>query len=289
MPDNMVDLKFLVPGFSKCGTTTLCSLINQHPDIFIPAEKEPWYFSSPRYAEKHQEYIDYFRESKPGQILGEGSTAYSGYKTEKPSIARISEHYPDCRFIFIARDPIKRIESSYRELHHSGAIYNLEAEYRLCDTMKQIPQMIADTLYMDRIMRYREAFGDESILVLFLEELEADPHYQLKRCFRHIGVDDSFEIANTDTRLNAGETKLYDTRIFRYLRNHKKIGPRIAKMNAREQDRVFKKYGLRRAFKKPVVWDTEAIKEVTSKVLPNTREFLAFYGKPGDYWPNPFD
>jgi len=66
------------------------------------------------------------------------------------------------------------------------------------------------------------------------------------------------------------------------------MGSRIAKIGVHEQDRVFKKYGLRRPFKKPVVWDSEAIKEVTSKVLPNTRNFLALYGKPRDYWPNPF-
>ena len=38
-----------------------------------------------------------------------------------------------------------------------------------------------------------------------------------------------------------------------------------------------------------VVWDSEAIKEVKRKVLPNTREFLALYGMPEDYWPNPFE
>ena len=285
----MVDLKFIVPGFSKCGTTTLCFLINQHPDIFIPEEKEPWYFSSPRYAEKHQEYIQYFEDSKPGQILGEGSTAYSGYKTEKPSITRISEHYPNCRFIFIARDPIKRIESSYRELHHSGSLYGVATAYTLSGAMKQIPQIIEDTLYRDRITRYRETFGEGSILVVFLEELEADLHYQLKRCFRHIGVDDSFEIADTTTRLNTGESKLYDTRLLRYMRRHRITGPRIAKISLQEQDKVFRKWGLRKPFKEPIMWDSEAIKEVTNKVLPNTQEFLALYGKPKDYWPNPFE
>jgi hypothetical protein len=285
----MVDLKFIVPGFSKCGTTTLCALLNQHPDIYIPEEKEPWYFSSPRYEEKHQEYIEYFSDSKPGQILGEGSTAYSGYKTEKPSVARIARLYPNCRFIFIARHPVKRIESSYRELHHSGFLYGINAAYRLCDTMKQVPQMIQDTLYRDRIMRYRETFGEQSILVLFLEELEADLPYQLKRCFRHIGVDDDFEIAETALKLNAGESKLYDTKLLRYLRSHKKIGPRLAKVSLQKQDALFRKYGLRKPFKKPVVWDSEAIEEVTRKVLPNTREFLVLYGKPSDYWPNPFE
>jgi hypothetical protein len=285
----MVDLKFLIPGFSKCGTTTLCSLINQHPDIFIPEEKEPWYFSSPRYAEKSQEYIDYFKDSKRGQILGEGSTAYSGYKTEKPSVERIAKHYPNCRFIFIARNPIKRIESSYREMHHSGALYDLDAAYRLSDTMKQIPQIIEDTRYLDRIIRYREKFGEDSILVIFLEELVADIHYQLKRCFRHIGVDDSFEISNPDTKLNTGESKLYDTKLLRHMRNHRITGPRIAKLSPLEQDRIFRRLGLRKPFKKPIVWDSEAIKEVKRKVLPNTREFLVLHGMPEDYWPNPFE
>lgn len=34
-------LDFLVPGISKCGTTSLCALLNQHPHLFIPEEKEP--------------------------------------------------------------------------------------------------------------------------------------------------------------------------------------------------------------------------------------------------------
>ena len=282
----MVDIKFLVPGFSKCGTTTLCSLLNQHPDIFIPEEKEPWYFSSPRYAEKHQQYIDYFKDSQPGQTLGEGSTSYSGHKTERPSIARISQHHPDCKFIFIARDPIKRIESSYREIHHSGILFGVDAAYKLSDTMTQFPQLIEDTLYWDRIVRYREQFGDDSILVIFLEDLKSNPQEQLKYCFKHIGVDDRFEITNEKTQLNAGSTKLYDTHLLRAMRNSKFLGPKLAKINAKDQDKYFLPLRLRRPFKKPVQWDDKAIEEFNEKIRPNTREFLNLYGKAADFWPD---
>jgi hypothetical protein len=280
----MVDLKFLVPGFSKCGTTTLCSLLNQHPDIFIPEEKEPWYFSSPRYDEKHQQYIDYFKNSMPGQTLGEGSTSYSGHKTEHPSIERIYQHHPDCKFIFIARNPIKRIESSYREIHHSGILFGVDAAYQLSDTMKQFPQMVEDTLYWDRISHYREKFGDNSILVIFLEDLKSNPQEQLKRCFRHIGVNDKFQITNEDTQLNAGITKLHDTRLLRKIRNSRFFGPKLAKIKAQNQDKYLRPLGLRRPFQRAVHWDKNAIEELNTKILPNTREFLNLYGKPIDFW-----
>jgi hypothetical protein len=280
----MVDLKFIVPGFSKCGTTTLCSLLNQHPDIFIPEEKEPWYFSSPRYNEKHQQYIDYFKDSKLGQTLGEGSTSYSGHKTERPSIERIYKNYPDCKFIFIARDPIKRIESSYREIHHSGILFGVDAAYKLSDTMKQFPQLIEDTLYWDRIVRYRKQFGDDSILVVFLEDLKSDPQKQLKNCFKHIGVDDSFKITNEKTQLNAGISKLYDTRLLRAMRNSRFFGPKLAKINAKDQDKYFRPLMLRRSFKHPVQWDDKAMEEYNKIILPNTREFLKFYGKSNNFW-----
>ena len=30
-----------IAGFAKCGTTELSDYLSQHPDIFLPVEKEP--------------------------------------------------------------------------------------------------------------------------------------------------------------------------------------------------------------------------------------------------------
>ncbi len=40
-----MQIDFIVPGFSKCGTTTLCDMLNSHEDVFIPPAKEPGYFA----------------------------------------------------------------------------------------------------------------------------------------------------------------------------------------------------------------------------------------------------
>ena len=74
----MIRIDFPIPGFSKCGTTTLCALLAQHASIYSPELKEPWYFSSTDFPRQQAEYIRHFSPALPGQSLGEGSVSYSG-------------------------------------------------------------------------------------------------------------------------------------------------------------------------------------------------------------------
>jgi hypothetical protein len=282
----MVNIDFLVPGFSKCGTTTLCSLLNQHPDIFIPKNKEPWYFSSPRYNERHEDYIHLFKHSTSNQRLGEGSTVYSGYRTEDITLKRIKPLFPECRFIFIARNPISRIESSFREMHHSGIFFGLDAPYILGDAMESFPEMVEDSMYWNRISKYIDAYGNDKVLVLFLEELKQEPERLLKTCFEHLGVDSEFEIKNEQTQLNAGNTKLYDTKLLRKMRNHRFTGPKISKIKAENQDKYFKPLRLRKPFTEKVIWDAKAMEYYLNRIKPNSDIFLEKNGKARDFWPN---
>jgi len=279
----MITIDFLVPGFSKCGTTTLCALLAQHPGIYIPELKEPWYFSSSDFPAKEADYIQHFSPALPGQLLGEGSVNYSGFEKEDISIARIRANNPACRFIFIARNPLRRIESSYREMHHSGVKFGLNAPYSLAENLELFPQMIRDSMFHERISKYVDAFGGESILVLFLEDLNRDPQRELARCFRHLGVDDSYRVRR-ELQLNRGSSKYYDTRILRYIRSKPWSGFKLARLNPEQQDRLLQPLGLRRPFRKPVQWDAKALEMVRERVLPDARKFLAAYGKPADFW-----
>jgi hypothetical protein len=69
----MVRIDFLVLGFGKCGTTTLCALLAQHPEIYIPALKEPRYFSADDF--EARDYCQHFVPAQEGQRLGEGSVS----------------------------------------------------------------------------------------------------------------------------------------------------------------------------------------------------------------------
>lgn len=279
----MVSIDFLVPGFSKCGTTTLCALLAQHPEIYIPALKEPWYFSADDFERRSADYCRHFAPASEGQLLGEGSVSYSGYEKEDISIRRIKANNPDCRFIFIARNPLRRIESSYREMHHSGVKFGLNAPYLLAETLEVFPQMIRDSCFLERISKYVDAFGEASILVLFLEDLRESPQRELRRCFKHLGVDEGFAV-DGQVRLNEGRSKFYDSRLLRYLRTQPWSGFKLAKLSPEAQDRILVPTGLRRAFRHPVQWDAEATAMVQASVVPDARHFLQAYGKPEGFW-----
>lgn len=279
----MIKIDFLVPGFSKCGTTTLCALLAQHPRIYIPALKEPWYFSSSDFPARQADYIQHFAPALPGQLLGEGSVNYSGFEKEDISIARIGDNNPDCRFIFIARNPLRRIESSYREMHHSGVKFGLNAPYDLVDNLKLFPQMIKDSMFFERISKYVDAFGKSAILVLFLEDLNRYPQRELQKCFAHLGVDAEFQVKE-ELRLNKGSSKYYDTRLLRYIRSKPWSGFKLARLNPEQQDRLLQPLRLRRPFVKPIEWDEQSRAMVRETVLPDAEKFLDAFGKSADYW-----
>ena len=278
-----VQIDFLVPGFSKCGTTTLCALLAAHPDIFIPQFKEPWYFNAANLAARTPDYHLHFADALPGQLRGEGSVSYSSREFEDISILRIGEMVPDCRFLFIARSPWKRIESSFREMHHSGVKFGLDAPYSVAENLKKFPQMIDDSCFFERISKYVAAFGTGAILVVFLEDLKRNPQYEMARCFRHLGIDDSCKV-DPGVRLNEGTSKLYDSRLLRYLRNRPSSGHALASLDPETQDKWLRPLGLRRPFKDSIEWDRESIALVEAQVLPDSQRFLAAYGKPPDFW-----
>ena len=229
------------------------------------------------------DYNAHFSPAKQGQLLGEGSVSYSSYKDEDISIERIFECNSNCRFIFIARNPWKRIESSFREMHHSGVKFGLNAPFSLAENLELFPQMIKDSLFFERISKYVAAFGEEAIIVLFLEDLIRQPQHELARCFRHLGIDDTFEV-DTGVKLNQANSKLYDTRILRYLRNHPRLGMRLAKLNPEAQDRLLRPIGLRRPFSSAIKWDSDSVSLVREQVIPDSKVFLERYGKPVDFW-----
>ncbi len=280
-----VKIDFIVPGFSKCGTTTLCALLDLHPDIYIPPIKEPWYFSHEKFETQHSCYDEHYLAATEKQLKGDGSTDYSGYLREEIAIQRIQENNPHCRFLFIARNPKARIESSYREMHHSGVTFGLNTPYALSDCLKAYPQMIKDTLFWERICKYRYAFGDKAILVVFLEDLKSDQARILNQCFAHLGLDMANYSGAESINLNAGERKLYDTRPYRFLRTNQFTGKWLAKLKGPEQDRIFEPLGLRRSFgKKPLHWDSYSSEVFRQEVIPDSLKFLEFYGKQPNFW-----
>ncbi len=284
-PTNDFQLNFLVPGISKCGTTSLCALLNQHPHVFIPEEKEPLFFINADCLDHLDEYKALFREAKRGAICGEGSTFYSSNTLEVACRDRIVAFNPEIKLIFIMRDPIDRIESSFREFHNSGPFFGVYPPFELTRAMETLPDILEDCRYWERLNNYRQRVADDQILVILLEHLKQDPARELKRCFTFLGVDPEAGLIQPTVRLNEGDAKLRDTKVLRMIRTLPFFGKNIAAWPLVRLNRVGRKLGLRRPFSAPIDWTPDLKKRVIDYLEDDARQFLNFAGSSFSVWP----
>ena len=96
--------EFLGIGVQKGGTTTLQRLLEQHPDLYLPKQKELHYFSL-HYGRGEAWYRQQFAEARVDQRCGE-ITPYYVFHPEAP--ARIHALLPQAKLILLLRDPVER-------------------------------------------------------------------------------------------------------------------------------------------------------------------------------------
>ena len=180
-PDRVPD--FLGIGCQNCGTTWMAACLAQHPDIFIPAQKELSYFDQ-RYELGWEWYLRQFRPGSESAVLGEWSP---GYICHPQAFERVVEHLPDIRIIILLRDPTARMFSHYLRYRSKGATH-LPFE----QAIESDPAYVRMSLYADDWSRWVEHFGRERSHVVVFEELIADPVKGLKAAFEFLGVETAF-------------------------------------------------------------------------------------------------
>ncbi|HEY0945318.1 MAG TPA: sulfotransferase [Opitutaceae bacterium] len=106
---------FYILGAQKAGTTWLAAMLRQHPDIFIPRQKELHFFNDEaRYARGPAWYARQFAGAHAARAIGEATPNYLAINT--PKAQRVSERIraltPDATFIVALRNPVSRALSA---------------------------------------------------------------------------------------------------------------------------------------------------------------------------------
>lgn len=287
--ERSMKIDFLVPGFSKCGTTTLCALLAEHPDIFIPPDvKEPCLFNRDNYENSLYWYQSLFSNAPHQALLGEGSTIYTVAETEIKTRDRIKKLYPEVKLIFIARDPVTRLESSYKYLHHTGQKYGVECPYSIGEAIRGMPSMLPDTRYGSRLENYLAVFPKEQIHVVLMEDLAADAESVLNGCFKFLGVDSNIAIPDISRRLNKGDSKYYDSKELRKMRNsiwEPETGIPLSKIPLNVQDQFLPQLGFRKSFDDTVIeWSKEDEEYLIDQIGMDIHKFLTMTDYPVTKW-----
>ncbi|WP_237060354.1 sulfotransferase family protein [Microbulbifer sediminum] len=166
---------FFVIGAMKSASTSLYFYLEQHPQIFLPARKEPEYFSF-RYASQddYKWYQALYEAAKPGQLLGDCSTGYSRGLDERNIPERIAMQVPSAKIIYLLRNPVERAWSHY--IHRMNErISEGKPVLDFDRAVRELPDIIDAGLYCKCLRAYLEYFPREQVKVFILDELLADP------------------------------------------------------------------------------------------------------------------
>lgn len=216
----------VVLGSQKSGTTTLHTLLAAHPDIFMSSPvKEAHYFypeemlaayaANKGYAvaNRRDEYAmrnmlngyngeRYFGESCPNYTF-----ANSAQKRRIPQ--NMAALAPDLRFIFIMRNPIERIVSTY---FHWRRHSKSDATFQ--EFMAERGSLAVETsLYWKQLSNYFAVFPKERFHLVAFDEFVSDQNLECRKIFSFLNLPE-IEIQAEHRNKNPLKKKVTEVPVF---------------------------------------------------------------------------
>lgn len=204
---------FIIAGAARSGTTTVFEALRSHPETFMPAVKEPQFFShnpdrpgfhrgnepygpASIWTQNQGEYESYF-EDDPDPVQGEASVSYL-YSPDAPG--RIAETIPEAKIIIQLRHPVDRAYSHYLQLVRDG-----REELSFREALDREQQRIEEGWewfyhykqaghYGDQLERYLDAFAEEQLKIIRYDRFDATPDSVLSEYLEFIGLANSDDI-----------------------------------------------------------------------------------------------
>ena len=203
---------FLI-GAQKCATTYFAECLAADPRIALAQPKEPDFFTR-----HHDRGLDWYRgcfaHADPAvQVLVDASTSYSvapgdaDQQADRPLAGvpgRILAQAPDARFVYIVRDPVKRVHSAY---WHAVAAGSEQRPFR--SAVDADPWYLDASRYARQLRGYLAHVPSERVLVMEMRRVIADPGAAVAQVCRHVGLSAPVDLhlpaseRNASYRLNA--------------------------------------------------------------------------------------
>lgn len=204
-------MDFIIIGAQKCATTTLFEHLRSHPDIAMPLEKEVPFFAGEGYSAENWPAFarKQFGAAQQDKLWGKATPQYM---SDPYAALRIKALMPDTKLVAILRDPIQRTWSHFRmgqrrDTEHrefSEAIASLLSRGEEVAGQPVLPPNHANgyeseaefyvswSEYGRILQQFTEHFDPRQLLILYTEDLEADPASTLDRLLDFIGLPTGF-------------------------------------------------------------------------------------------------
>jgi len=187
---------FLGIGAAKSGTTMLSSLLQQHPEIYIPPQKELHYFDGDS-INRGDNIIWYFSQFKKNKAVGEYTPSYLLIPTAPDRILKTLGK--KVKLIVLLRNPVDRAFSHYCHVKNNWhkqkyrarnyPIENLNFEeaienetIRLSENKYHIRHLsyFKKGLYADQLEVYFKIFPQNNFYIMLLEDYAQVSHLLIR-------------------------------------------------------------------------------------------------------------
>ncbi|SFI62199.1 sulfotransferase family protein [Olleya namhaensis] len=216
---------FLVVGVPKSGTSSLYGYLKEHPEIYLPEQKELHFYTYNKLKENtegpgdklalktviksKEEYELLYKNRKSEIASGDISPSYLYFADS--AIPLIKSYLgEDVKIIITLRDPIGRAFSNF--LHQKRLLLEtLPFTEALQSETKRKEQGFGDfyrykehSLYFENCMKYINAFGNDNVKIVLFEDIIKNAESEVKSICNFLNVDANFIPKNLNTVFNKG-------------------------------------------------------------------------------------
>lgn len=274
-------IDFLVPGFGKCGTTSLYSALRRFNDIYLSSKKESHYFKWCNTVEEPIKVLKdvYFNDIRQGQLVGMIETNF----VEKPQQI-YSTFGKDIKLIFLLRNPVYASFSEFMMMCRGTGCLEMESAYQKYGGIFSVKMFDEYFEILDHnnmfdcarlIGEFMNYYPREQIKVIFLEELLENTKEGMNDLLKFIGSTSKYDTDELPHE-NEGSYVMADIEGYRSLSQRDALFLELRRMttNDRKFDETYE------AYKQIYMKEKNAKKIYNVKILPEQKK------KAEDYYYN---
>ncbi len=212
---------FICPGVQKAGTTWLNAQLKEHPDFWMPPQKEMDYLGDfPTSREKYRERLPKVMAKLAGKKKAEDRRAWwelfnSPWSLDKypklfelagdklsgdispkyalmsaDDVRRTAAMLPEAKIVILLRDPVDRAWSQARYAVSRGKGKDLppDEQFERMVELATSEKRLERGEYVRLIRDWSEAFGKDKVFIGFYDDLKDDPRALLDAILAFLGA-----------------------------------------------------------------------------------------------------
>lgn len=197
MGEELKKIDLVIVGAQKAGTTSLFNYLKEHPFIEGHISQELSYFIDDAEYKKGYLYMfkKYYNEKNNSIYIAKNAGLY----VNETAIERLQNHNPNCKIVYILREPVSRTISSFLMEKNSGWLKNNfnelpnevkkheNGEYSLMYKL-----FINQSLYINHLKTIYKYFKKENVYIYLFEDLKSKPMKIYKDIIKKLNIDSDF-------------------------------------------------------------------------------------------------